>query len=283
MIDARAYVTNPAGNAGKIPPATRIGIAVHHSVTGQKITETATESYELDHIKAIDQYHVSVGYGGFGYHAAVFPSGRAYLCGDLDSQRAHVAKRNHELLGVVLIGDFTDHIPEGKQLAGLGAVLREFTAYLGREVPIKGHTGWALPGEGTGCPGRVAVLAFEALMQEERPSVFKRYAGAPLANPDFFKYLDVQEPISVWTKSPVPGDWDLPDEARVVWVNVYLWDWLVGGAVDVLDGDGMKAGFAAARCTSVLAIRGADEHRSITLVGAPKGQIDKLEMLGYWT
>lgn len=165
MIDARAYVTNPDGNAGNIPPSRRIGLAVHHSVSGQKIGEDATEAIELAHIRVIDQYHVSINFGGFGYHACVFPSGRAYQCGDLDSQRAHVAGRNHELLGVVLIGDFSDHLPGAKQQAGLGVVLNEFTAYLGREVPIKGHTDWALAGEPSGCPKRVTELDFEGLMQ----------------------------------------------------------------------------------------------------------------------
>lgn len=162
MIDARNEVSNPGG-AATIAKSQRIGIAVHHSVSGQKLTVTSSEQHERDHIRTIDRYHVDQGYGGFGYHAAVFPSGRAYLCGNLESMRAHVAKRNHQLLGVVLIGDFTSQLPGQEQLTGLAGVLDEFRTYLGRDVPVQGHTEWALPGEGTGCPGRLVELDFDNL------------------------------------------------------------------------------------------------------------------------
>ena len=103
-------MTNASGRF-KIDHASLIGIAVHHSVSGDYLAAGGPESEELAHLQAIDRYHVGQNFGGIGYHLAAFTSGRLYLLGDLDGARAHVAGRNHELLGVVAIGTFTDRLP----------------------------------------------------------------------------------------------------------------------------------------------------------------------------
>lgn len=149
MIDARSYVTAPVGRK---PVGQVIGYAVHHSVT--TMAPSATETQELAHIKTIDAYHVSIGYGGFGYHMAAFPSGRAYLAGDLTGQRAHVKDRNHELIGIVAIGDFSNALPGIPQLHAIRDCL-EFAAAGYGELPVKGHNDWALPGQGTVCAGQL--------------------------------------------------------------------------------------------------------------------------------
>lgn len=159
IIDATNEVTLPQGRA---PMGTVIGHAVHHTVT--TMAATATEAQERAHIRAIDRGHVPT-LGLFAYHMAVFPSGRAYLCGHLSGQRAHVAKRNHELAGVVLVGDFSSGLPTAAQWSGLREAL-----LLMRQVypdkPIRGHREWALPGEGTVCPGQVVPRNWEAFLQE---------------------------------------------------------------------------------------------------------------------
>jgi hypothetical protein len=155
LIDARQHVTNPEGWR-KVPKADIVGKAAHHSVSGTFfMAGETTEQDEINHIRMIDQYHVSIDYGGFAYHACGFPSGRAYQTGDFDGARAHVWGRNHELLGWVLIGDYQDQLPSASGLAAAAECERAFNAYLGREVPLKGHRDWALPGHGTACPGRV--------------------------------------------------------------------------------------------------------------------------------
>lgn len=150
MIDARGIVTNPAG-FGRVRDV--IGYVVHHSVT--TMHTNASEADERLHIKTINDYHFRLGYGGFSYHAAAFPSGRVYQCGDLDSQRAHVKGRNHELIGVVAVGTFTDRLPAQPQLDAIQEALRAFTGTFGA-LPVRGHNQWALPGEGTACPGQLA-------------------------------------------------------------------------------------------------------------------------------
>jgi len=147
MIDARSFVTNPQGRR---PMGPVIGFAIHHSVT--EIGPAATEEQELAHVRTIDRYHVQLGYQGYGYHLTAFPSGRSYLCGDLAGQRAHVEGRNHELIGIVAIGNFVGRLPEAAQLHALQECL-DFARQTYGNLPIKGHNDWALPGDGTACAG----------------------------------------------------------------------------------------------------------------------------------
>ena len=164
MIDASANVTAPEGR-GRLSP---IGIALHHSVT--TMDADATEAQELAHIEAIDRHHVSIGYGGFGYHSAVFPSGRAYICGQLTGMRAHVARRNHELIGIVAIGNFVGGLPLQPQMEGIVEAIKDTRSWFpDRSLPVKGHNDWALPGEGTACAGLLNGVDFDALLQIAAP------------------------------------------------------------------------------------------------------------------
>jgi hypothetical protein len=153
ILDARAVVTNPAGRY-QLDPARVIGIAIHHTVTwaGAPDGYAPERAAEFEHISDIDVYHRDKGWGGFGYHLVVFPSGNVYLCGDLTGARAHVASRNHELIGIALVGDFTNFPPGPRQFAGaIYAVAYVLDAYPGR--PVRGHRDWALPEYPTSCPG----------------------------------------------------------------------------------------------------------------------------------
>lgn len=157
ILDATNLVTNPAGNRPQ-DPLRVIGIAVHHTAGSNAVQSEADERAT---IQAIDRQHVGQDFGGFGYHGIVFQSGRAYRCGD--GQRAHVAKRNHELRGWALHGTFTNVQPGEAQLNGLREVLLDERARFGN-LPIKGHREWALPGDGTKCPGLVVPRDWDALL-----------------------------------------------------------------------------------------------------------------------
>jgi hypothetical protein len=144
------------GGAGRflLNDAWVIGIAIHHSVSGGSffMSNAPTLGDELSHLEMIDRYHASKGWGGFGYHLAAFLSGRLYLCGNLNGARAHVASRNNQLVGLVLIGTFTTVLPPASQLAGAAAGV----AYIRRTYPgrpIGPHRNWALLSEPTSCPG----------------------------------------------------------------------------------------------------------------------------------
>jgi hypothetical protein len=162
IIDATGLVTNPLGRTDKngrlLPVVPTIGWAIHHTVGNSAVL---TEIEEFESIRAIDRQHVQQGYGGFAYNYIVFQSGRAYHSGE--GQRAHVALRNHELRGIAMSGTFTDVQPTDAALNGLREVLRHEGA-----APhlIKGHREWALPGEGTACPGVIVPRDWFAFMAE---------------------------------------------------------------------------------------------------------------------
>lgn len=162
-LDARADVTNPAGRY-YVPPDQVAGIAIHHSVSFWPAANQ-TEADERAHIRMIDAYHVSLDYGGFGYHLAAFPSGRWYLCGELTGARAHVANHNTELRGIVLIGTFATVPPGGPQLtAGRLAVDYVRTNLVRPFLPVKGHRDWADPDWATSCPGDALAALLPDLM-----------------------------------------------------------------------------------------------------------------------
>ena len=153
-IDARGLMTDRGVGRFALDPRAVIGVAIHHSVSGGQFFAAAVQDQddELSHLLMIDQYHAAQGWGGFGYHAAAFPSGRWYLCGNLNGARAHVASRNHQLVGLVLIGTFTTTTPPPAQIAAAGAgVAFMRRTYL--ERPIAPHLVWALAEYPTSCPG----------------------------------------------------------------------------------------------------------------------------------
>lgn len=160
ILDARDVVTLPHGRY-KTNSSDIIGIAVHHSVTS--ISAQATIGQERAHIKNIDAYHISKGYGGYAYHMTAFPSGRAYQTGDLNGARAHVQNRNNELIGVVCIGDFSTTLPALPQQMALKECLDYMlTAYPDRA--IGGHTEWALDDDPTSCPGVIQSINWEEFL-----------------------------------------------------------------------------------------------------------------------
>lgn len=153
-IDVRHFMTDRGVGRYALTPATVIGIAVHHSVSGSFffVPPAETQDDEVVHLKAIDSWHAQLGWNGFGYHMAAFPSGRFYLCGSLAGARAHVASRNNELVGVVLIGDFTLSTPPAEQLYATAYAIN----YIRQTYPSRrprGHREWALPEYPTACPG----------------------------------------------------------------------------------------------------------------------------------
>lgn len=150
---------------GGTRPATD-GIAIHHSVGQTEFPDTNANGTSLDemiaHIRAIDNYHVQQGYGGFGYNAIAFRDGTVCTVGRAAGQRAHVAFENWHLTGICGAGDFTSKpMPIGMFLGMArfcAAVEKEYGA-----TAIRGHTQWvnlvAHPTWGTSCPGAAGLLS----------------------------------------------------------------------------------------------------------------------------
>ncbi len=153
LLDGTPHVSNPAGNGAQ---GVIVGIAIHHTV-GVNLVQTEEE--ERATIKRIDlQHKANPGWGGFGYHGIVFPSGRAYHCGE--GRRAHVEKRNHELRGWAFSGTFTTEQPTGLAWEGMKeALLWERRL---APIPVAGHRELTAPGTGgTICPGAIVPFDWE--------------------------------------------------------------------------------------------------------------------------
>lgn len=161
IIDARRFVSNPVGNR---PLGYVVGVALHHTVG--TMSPGAPETAEHQVIRAIDQQHLSNGWGGFGYHYVVFPSARAYWCGW--GSRAHVANRNHELIGVAVHGDLRYRRLSEYEVAAVAECIRDAWRRVGREVEVRGHRDYAVPGWGTECPGDGGIASIPDVVRAAR-------------------------------------------------------------------------------------------------------------------
>lgn len=139
-------------------------IAVHHAAA------LYPSAAGIDDVRSVARYHTQTrGWPGIGYHwclAEITTGGPIglYRCSDLDTQRAHVAYRNHEAVGVSCLTNFDVHpggIPEPRWLEAL----TEAVGLLRAEYPdaqVVGHRDIALGPASpdgrdyrTACPGRM--------------------------------------------------------------------------------------------------------------------------------
>lgn len=272
LIDLQDHVTAPEGRF-IVSPANLIGIAVHHSVSGDYLGESATEAAERAQIQAIDRYHVAQDFGGIGYHMAAFASGRLYLLGDLSGARAHVAGRNHELLGVVAIGTFTERLPGDRQLAALDEAIARMREHAGKELPVKGHADWALPGQGTACPGTLRQVDWDRSVETMRQQDMIRFNGF-VAALDGASLAAGARNAELWAAQ----EFTLPPEARRVRLEVTL----TRGAFAA--GDASYAGRVDERYGCRLGIIDVDLDASGSLrYDCPPGTIiERIGCLGYW-
>lgn len=175
ICDARALFPNvPAGSTGRKRMLSQlVGVAVHHDGVlfepGDHDYNGSTLDEDLGRLQAIYAVCLDRGWGGFCYHFVASPNGRLFYTQDVRNFGAHVARRNHELLGVAIMGDYSFHGPPvaAKCAAGLGLLAAWHESY--RFLPVMGHSAGA-PGDWpTRCPGVLwawegpTILRFAAL------------------------------------------------------------------------------------------------------------------------
>ena len=118
-------------------------LVVHHSAV---ITDSSAWS--------ITNYHISkYDWPGIGYHFLVHQDGVIEYVGDIHQIRNNVARRNHEIIGICLPGNWTYISPPKVQRANTRILLKALRKELEREVFIVGHGEIAVPGHETECPG----------------------------------------------------------------------------------------------------------------------------------
>lgn len=118
-------------------------LVVHHSGVAVDSLAASIATYHVDHY----------GWPGIGYHFLVHQDGRIEYVGDILQVRYNVARRNNEVVGVCLPGDFMSQPPSQVQSEAARALLANLQYALGWFVPILGHREVALPHFGTSCPG----------------------------------------------------------------------------------------------------------------------------------
>lgn len=123
-------------------------LAIHHSASPD--TQTPVE---------IANYHINNNsWGGIGYHFVISKEGIAYYVGDIATARANVANLNDQVIGICLIGNFTEgRVPTSEQIDSVHKLCDFFInnyanlANLNSWDVVMGHK--ELPGQATACPG----------------------------------------------------------------------------------------------------------------------------------
>lgn len=150
LVDLRGELPSTTVRANTMGPRDPAGVdivGVHHDAAFFNADDPQPDDpwdLEIARIGIVYAYHRNLGWGGIGYHLYAFPSGRIYYVGDLDTQRANIAKLNHRSVGIVTAGDFTDAPPHvGAQLAVALACIATW-AHFGRLIGIASHHDWAV-------------------------------------------------------------------------------------------------------------------------------------------
>ncbi len=149
FVDLRDPIPGDSFNWSWIRPLSQVNyLAIHH--TAGPDTQTPDE---------IANYHInSNGWGGIGYHFLIAKDGTVYYVGDISTARANVANLNEQVLGICLIGNFTEgRVPTQQQLDSAHKICDFF---INNYPPLVNVNSWdtvrghkELPGQSTTCPG----------------------------------------------------------------------------------------------------------------------------------
>jgi len=90
-------------------------IIIHHSATKKETTN----------FNAVNEYHLSLGWKGIGYHYFIEEDGTVKQGRDENTEGAHCRsdRMNHRSIGICLAGNFTEEEPSVGQLASLQSLL----------------------------------------------------------------------------------------------------------------------------------------------------------------
>ncbi len=148
FVDLRETIPGDSFNWSWVRPLSQINyLAIHHTAASD--TQTPRE---------IANFHIqSNGWGGIGYHFIISKDGTVYYVGDISTARANVANLNEQVIGICLVGNFTDREPANEQIDS-ARILCDFFINNYPNLPnvnswdcVMGHK--ELPGQSTACPG----------------------------------------------------------------------------------------------------------------------------------
>lgn len=157
LVDVRHLfpVAEPAGRLRDLVQL--VGVGVHHDgvimAPGDRNYSGSTLDEDLQRLRIIYGVALDWGWGGFPYHLVASPNGRVFYTLSIDYYGAHVARRNYELLGLALMGNFMDRPPGTPQLCAAGLALAAIQAELQGPDFFNGHGQYAMRAYPTSCPG----------------------------------------------------------------------------------------------------------------------------------
>lgn len=134
----------------KTPRHTR---CVVHTEAGAPMPASASPVQERARMRAVDAFHLSLGWSGFGYSEAPFPSGRVYEGRGVRRAGAHTVGLNHEF--AFMLPGHGDRTPATEaQIAAMRARIRTHIANgdLAPDYQVSGHRDHIPPGTKS-CPG----------------------------------------------------------------------------------------------------------------------------------
>ncbi len=157
VVDVRGMFPTSEPAARLRQPAAVKGIAFHHDGVimraGDRNYSGSTLDEDLHRLATIWERGIAMGWGGMPYHLVASPNGRCFYTLSLNKMGAHVKRRNHELLGVAAMGDFTYSEPGNLQICALARAVLAIWTSRGKLLGGRGHREWALPISPTSCPG----------------------------------------------------------------------------------------------------------------------------------
>lgn len=124
-----------------------VGIGIHH--TAVELTWMAVAQY---HVWGVDPKRKKEEWPTIAYGIGV-QGGKVYLLRNIEELGNHIYGRNEDLLSVCVMGDLTKRDPSRVDALLLARVVRVYDKLTKRQLPTKGHQGWALVGHNTTCPG----------------------------------------------------------------------------------------------------------------------------------
>lgn len=148
LVDLRDSMPGDSFNWSWVRPLNQVKyLAIHHTAGPDSQTPTQIANFHIS----------SNGWGGIGYHFLISKEGQVYYVGDISTARANVANLNEQVIGICLIGNFTEgRTPTNTQIDSLNKLCDFFIN--SPDLPnvnswddMLGHK--ELPGQLTICPG----------------------------------------------------------------------------------------------------------------------------------
>jgi hypothetical protein len=127
--------------------AAATGIGIHHPDA-----ESTWHNIANYHVWTVDPARRKVQWARIAYGIGI-QNGKVSLLRNMEEVGNHIYGRNYNLLAVCVMGRLAQRDPSPLDVATLARVVAVLDRWLGKQLPVKGHADWALPGYGTSCPG----------------------------------------------------------------------------------------------------------------------------------